>query len=101
MSDYAQRYYAEHKERMKQQIVEARRRRRLLVARPVEPRPVTLSPRERQVLDLVVAGLLNKEIAARLFLTEGTVKVITGRLYRKLNVRNRAEAVRWAMEEKL
>lgn len=63
-----------------------------------EQRPVTLSPREQQVLDLIVQGLLTKEIAARLFLAESTVKVVIGRIYVKLRVRNRAEAVRVAME---
>lgn len=99
--EYMRRYYDDHADRMKQQIVVARRRRQLLVARPVEPQPVTLSPRERQVLDLLVVGLLNKEIAAKLFLAEGTVKAIAGRLYAKLNVRNRAEAVRAAIMQQI
>lgn len=99
MSDYAQRYYAEHKERMKRQTVEARRRRkRLIAAEPAQQRPSTLSPREQQVLALLVEGLLTKEIAAQLSLAESTVKAFIGRAYVKLGVRNRAEAVRVALE---
>lgn len=95
---YAQEYYAEHKERMKRQITEARRQRRRLVSKgTAQQRPTALSARERQVLALMVDGLLNKEIAARLFLAEGTVKVFAGRLYVKLRVHNRAEAIALAI----
>ena len=55
-----------------------------------------LSDREREVLDLIAAGATNREIAARLFLSPHTVKEHTSSLYRKLGVRNRAEAVQKA-----
>ena len=55
-----------------------------------------LSDRERQVLGLISTGATNREIAARLHLSPWTVKDHTGALYRKLSVRNRAEAVRRA-----
>ena len=55
-----------------------------------------LSDREREVLSLMASGATNKEIAQRLFLSPHTVKEHTSALYRKLNVRNRAEAVQRA-----
>jgi DNA-binding NarL/FixJ family response regulator len=61
-----------------------------------EPAPADLSPREREVLTLIARGATNKEIADDLFLSPHTVKDHTSSLYRKLDVRNRAEAVRRA-----
>jgi two-component system response regulator DesR len=59
--------------------------------------PVTgLSDREREVLALLASGRTNKEIADQLFLSPHTVKEHTSAVYRKLRVRNRAEAVRRA-----
>jgi two-component system response regulator DesR len=55
-----------------------------------------LSPREREVLGLLASGATNREIAAKLHLSPHTVKEHTGKLYRKLEVRNRAEAVQRA-----
>ncbi len=55
-----------------------------------------LSPREREVLELIGEGATNREIAERLFLSPHTVKDHTTALYRKLGVRNRAEAARRA-----
>lgn len=55
-----------------------------------------LSEREREVLDLIATGATNPEIAGRLFLSTHTVKEHTSTLYRKLKVRNRAEAVQRA-----
>lgn len=52
-----------------------------------------LSRREVEVLKLMVRGLSNKEIAYRLKIRPGTVKEHVSRIYRKLNVRNRSEAV--------
>jgi len=57
---------------------------------------VPLTEREREVLTLMASGATNKEIAARLYLSPHTVKEHTSSLYRKLKVRNRAEAVRRA-----
>jgi DNA-binding NarL/FixJ family response regulator len=55
--------------------------------------PAGLSTREREILALIATGATNAEIAARLFLSPHTVKEHTSTLYRKLGVRNRAQAV--------
>ena len=55
-----------------------------------------LTEREREVLDLIAAGSTNREIAERLYLSPHTVKEHTSALYRKLQARNRAEAVQRA-----
>lgn len=55
-----------------------------------------LSSRERDVLVQLATGATNREIAERLFLSPHTVKEYTSALYRKLEVRNRTEAVRKA-----
>jgi len=55
-----------------------------------------LSEREQEVLDLIASGATNREIADRLHLSPWTVKDYTGAVYRKLDVRNRAEAVQRA-----
>lgn len=55
-----------------------------------------LTPREREVMELVVTGLLNKQIAARLGVSEVTVKVSRGQVMRKLQADSLAELVRFA-----
>jgi DNA-binding NarL/FixJ family response regulator len=69
----------------------------MTVFRPHEaPQGPPLSEREREVLQEVASGATNREIAERLFLSPHTVKEHTSSLYRKLSVRNRAEAVQKA-----
>ncbi|GAA4180626.1 helix-turn-helix transcriptional regulator [Gryllotalpicola koreensis] len=53
-----------------------------------------LSEREMQVLELIAQGLSNRDIAARLFISERTVGVHVSRILGKLGVRNRTEAAR-------
>jgi DNA-binding NarL/FixJ family response regulator len=60
-----------------------------------QPTPM-LSRRERDVLDLIAGGSTNREIAETLYLSPHTVKEHTSALYRKLQARNRAEAVQRA-----
>jgi FixJ family two-component response regulator len=62
----------------------------------IERRLAALTPRERQVLALVAAGKLNKEIAWDLGTTEKTIKVHRGRVMQKLNCPSLAELVRLA-----
>ena len=57
---------------------------------------VALSPREREVVTHISHGATNAEIARTLFLSPHTVKEHTSAIYRKLGVRNRAEAVKAA-----
>lgn len=54
----------------------------------------TLSPRERQVMEQVTAGRLNKQIAGDLGLSEITVKIHRGAVMRKMGVRSLADLVR-------
>jgi FixJ family two-component response regulator len=63
----------------------------------VEERLASLTPRERQILPLIVAGLLNKQIAAELGTAEKTIKVHRGRIMSKMGVRSVAELVGAAM----
>jgi DNA-binding CsgD family transcriptional regulator len=57
-----------------------------------------LSEREREVLNLLASGRTNSEIARDLFISVGTVKSHTGNIYRKLEAKNRAEALARARE---
>jgi FixJ family two-component response regulator len=62
----------------------------------IQAKVETLTPREREVLSHVVAGRLNKQIAADLGTVEKTVKVHRGRMMEKLGVRTVADLVRLA-----
>jgi len=66
-----------------------------LKAAELRSKAATLSPRERQILGLVVAGLLNKQIADQLGLAVITVKVHRGRAMGKLGARTPAELARF------
>jgi FixJ family two-component response regulator len=61
----------------------------------------TLTPRERQVLALVVTGLLNKQIAGELGTTDVTVKAHRGRVMRKMGAGSLADLVRMAEKLKI
>jgi len=68
--------------------------RRRISRSEVEERLSRLTPRERQVCDLVIKGLLNKQIGSELGMTEKTVKVHRGQVMRKLEVHSVAALVR-------
>ena len=61
----------------------------------------TLTPRERQVMALVVTGLLNKQIAGELGTTEETIKVHRGRVMHKMGAGSLADLVRMAEKLKI
>ncbi|NDU76675.1 response regulator [Actinomadura sp. DSM 109109] len=79
---------------------------RRLVERFARPAPVpqgldVLTPREKEVLRLVGGGLSNTELAAHLHLSEATVKTHVTRIFAKLGLRDRAQAVVVAYESGL
>ena len=55
-----------------------------------------ITPREHEILVLIAEGLSNREIAARLFVSENTVKTHSSRLFEKLDARRRTQAVQIA-----
>ena len=55
---------------------------------------LSLTPREHDILDLVTAGKLNKQIAYDLKMSENTVKTHRARIMRKMEVKSLAELVR-------
>jgi DNA-binding CsgD family transcriptional regulator len=57
-----------------------------------------LTPRELDILEALAAGLSNKEIAERLFVSENTVKTHAARLFSKLAAKRRTQAVQLAKE---
>ena len=79
-------------ERARLQSIDMRRQQQL--QRDTEQRLARLTKREREVCDLVAAGLLNKQIAVELGMSEKTVKVHRGRVTRKLDVDSVAALVR-------
>jgi NarL family two-component system response regulator LiaR len=61
-------------------------------------RELGITPRELEILEAIAAGLSTREIAARLFVSENTVKTHSSRLFHKLNASRRTQAVQIAKE---
>src|SRR5271166_5389862 len=56
-----------------------------------------LSNRESEVAELVTKGMSNKEVANQLFVTEKTVKFHLTHIYKKMNVKSRAQLIVWCL----
>jgi FixJ family two-component response regulator len=76
--------------------INAAQRQSSMMRRAIADRLRTLTPRERQVMEHVVRGRLNKQIAADLGTVEKTIKVHRGRVMQKMGVRSLAELVQLA-----
>ncbi len=69
-------------------------------ARPAKKKEV-LTPREKEVLSILISGCTNKEIAEALFISEKTVKSHLNSIFKKLNVSRRLQAILYAIERGL
>jgi DNA-binding NarL/FixJ family response regulator len=67
---------------------------RYLLSQKENPKIENLSFRQREILEMVVEGLSNAEIAGRLYLTESTIKQHLRAAYKELGVRNRTQAAK-------
>jgi DNA-binding CsgD family transcriptional regulator len=84
--------------------VKLKRPREVIVVREAQPFRVNkerletlgITPREHEILTLIAAGMSTREIAAKLFVSENTVKTHSSRLFDKLNARRRTQAVQIA-----
>ena len=59
---------------------------------------LSITPRELEILELIAAGLSNREIAEKLFVSENTVKTHSSRVFGKLGARRRTQAVQLGKE---
>ena len=82
-------------------VVEEFARRAPVAAPPEPPALAELTPREREVLDLLTRGCSNPEICGRLVISEATAKTHVARILQKLDLRDRVQAVVYAYESGL
>jgi DNA-binding NarL/FixJ family response regulator len=87
--------------KMTRRMIETFLARRPVIDAVAAQRLATLTPRERETLDLVAHGLSNAEIAKAFFVSETTVKTHVARVLMKLGVRDRVHAVIYAYDHGL
>jgi ATP/maltotriose-dependent transcriptional regulator MalT len=90
-----------------------RARERVIVREVPVPAPATfvrdarrlealgITPRELEILELIASGLSNREIAAKVFVSENTVKTRSSRLFDKLGAKRRTQAVQLGKQARL
>lgn len=66
-----------------------------------QPRDNALTEREMEVLQCLVEGMSNKEIADRLFISDKTVKIHVSKIFKKFDVKSRSQVVIYAVQNKL
>lgn len=66
-----------------------------------QPEEKALTQREKEVLICLVEGLSNKEIAQRLYISDKTVKIHVSKIFKKLNVKSRSQAVIFAVQNQI
>ena len=79
-------------------VIEEFARRQPTTAPALPPAIAELTPREREVLDLLARGLSNPEICEKLVISEATAKTHVARILQKLSLRDRVQAVIYAYE---
>jgi len=84
----------EYRSTPKCRVCSSCRKPKVRAARPVSRR---LTLRQNQLVDLVIQGKLNKEIAYQLHLSEGTIKTYLSAIFEKIGVGNRTELAVWAL----
>lgn len=72
--------------------------RKWLFGRETAVSPISLSPREEEVLQAVAQGQTNAQVAQTLHISDNTVKFHLQNIYQRLNVTNRTEASRWYLQ---
>lgn len=72
-----------------------------LKSRKKELEEISLTKREKEVLNLIAQGKINFEVAEQLFISERTVEAHRANIMKKIGARNTAELIRKAMEKKL
>jgi DNA-binding NarL/FixJ family response regulator len=82
-------------------VIEEFARQRPAVATALPPAISQLTPREREVLDLIARGFSNSEICKRLVISEATTKTHVAHILHKLDLRDRIQAVIYAYENGL
>ncbi len=74
---------------------------RTVASLPGAPTGPEITPRQREILEMVAGGLSYKEVAAALYLSENTIKYHMGEVLQRLHLKNREQAVAYALRSGL